>query len=299
MSGEAEAPSPREVKGIVITRKTIDVREVFSSKNRKLAALIPEFVFRYIRRIIHEEEMNAFLWENRDMFGLDFVDAVIRHFGVEIEVNGIENIPPVGKCTVVSNHPLGGLDGVALMQVIGKVRKDIVTPANDLLMFLPNIRSFLVPINKHGRNDENIALINQAFAGDPLVLFFPAGLCSRKQKGGMICDLEWKSTFLSKSVRNQRMVVPVHFMGRNSSFFYNLARLRKYLNIKTNIEMFYLVNEMFKHRGRKFVITIGKPIPHTALDRSRKPAEWAEWVKCEVYKLGGEEIPDCLLTYRK
>lgn len=292
MQDTASAAPSREGEGLVITRKTIDVRKVFGSKNPKLAALIPGFVFRYIRSIIHEDELNDFLWENRDKSGLDFVEVALRYFEVQIEVHGQENLPARGKCTLVSNHPLGGLDGIALMHTIGKVRKDVQTPANDLLLFLPNIRSLFVPINKHGRNDENIALINQAFASENLVMYFPAGLCSRKQKGGVICDLEWKSTFISKSVRNQRVVIPVHFKGRNSQFFYNLARLRKWLGIKANIEMFYLVNEMFKHRRKKFVITIGTPIPPSFFDRSKKPAEWADWVKKEVYRLGGEPIAE-------
>jgi 1-acyl-sn-glycerol-3-phosphate acyltransferase len=272
-------------QGLVITRKTINIREVFSSKNKRLAALLPGFVFRYIRRIIHEDELNAFLWENREKSGHEFIDAVMLFFNVEIIVHGSENIPAEGKCTFVSNHPLGGLDGIALMREIGKIRPNLVTPANDLLMFLPNVNNFFVPINKHGRNDDNIALINGAFSGEKAILYFPAGLCSRKQKKGVICDLEWKSTFISKSVRNGRMIIPVHFKGRNSNFFYNLARIRKFLRIKANLEMFFLVNEMFKHRNRKFVITFGTPIPPGHFDRSRKPIEWAAWVKELVYSM--------------
>ncbi|HRZ42284.1 MAG TPA: 1-acyl-sn-glycerol-3-phosphate acyltransferase [Bacteroidales bacterium] len=290
MQDTAGTTPSREGDGLVITRKTIDIRKVFGSKNQKLAALMPGFVFRYIRRIIHEDELNDFLWKNRDKSGLDFVEVALKNFEVQLEVHGLENLPAQGRCTVVSNHPLGGLDGIALMHILGNVRKDVVTPANDLLMFLPNLRSLFVPINKHGRNNENIALINSAFGSDNLMLYFPAGLCSRKQKGGVICDLEWKSTFISKSVRNQRTVIPVHFKGNNSQFFYNLARLRKWLGIKANIEMFYLVNEMFKHRKRKFVITIGTPIPPSFFDRSKKPAAWADWVKREVYRLGNEPI---------
>lgn len=273
---------------IAITRHTINIRDVVRSKSPRLARFLPGFVINYLRKIIHEDEMNIFLYENRDKYGLDFVDAVIRFFNVSIEVKGFGNIPAEGKCTIVANHPLGGLDGVAIFHTIGKVRSDIVSPSNDLLLFLPNIRSFFIPINKHGKNDDNIEAINAAFAGENIIPYFPAGLCSRMQDG-KICDLEWKSTFVSKSKRNNRVVLPVHFSGRNSRFFYNLARLRKFLRIRANLEMFYLVNEMFKQRNQKFVITIGDPIPASNFDRSKKPLEWAAWVKDLVYKLGEQQ----------
>ncbi|MFO7723546.1 MAG: 1-acyl-sn-glycerol-3-phosphate acyltransferase [Bacteroidales bacterium] len=268
-----------------ITERTIDIREVVRSKSERLARMLPGFAYRYLRKILHEEEINKFLWENRHRQDFDFVDAVLRFFNVRVTVHGIENIPAEGKVILASNHPLGGLDGVALMHTIGRVRRDAVIMVNDLLMFLPNVRNLFVPVNKHGRNTENINAVNRVFAGENIIPMFPAGLCSRKQSG-VICDLEWKSTFVSQARRNQRIVVPVYFSGRNSNFFYNLARLRKFFRIKANIEMFFLVNEMFKQYDKEFVITIGEPIPHTRFDKSRKPREWADWVKDIVYRLG-------------
>jgi 1-acyl-sn-glycerol-3-phosphate acyltransferase len=283
----AQELHPPAVEGHMggISERTIDIREVVRSKSESLARMLPGFVYRYLRKIVHEEEINKFLWENRDKKDFDFVDAVIRFFNVRVTVHGLENIPAEGKVILASNHPLGGLDGVALVQTIGRVRKDAVIIVNDLLMFLPNVRNMFVPVNKHGRNTENVTLVNSAFAAENIIPIFPAGLCSRKQSGE-ICDLEWKSTFISQARRNQRTVVPVYFEGRNSNFFYNLARLRKFLRIKANIEMFFLVNEMFKQHNKEFVITIGEPIPHTRFDKSRKPQEWANWMKDLVYKLG-------------
>lgn len=268
-----------------ITRQTINIKEVIRSKNERLAKVLPEFVYRYIRRIIHEREINEFLYENREKRGLDFVKAVIDLFELKIIVNGLEHIPPSGKVTLVSNHPLGGLDGMTIFHVIGKVRQDIVSPVNDLLLFLPNTRNLFVPINKHGKNTDNIKILNEAFAGENIMPIFPAGLCSRKQKG-VVCDLEWKTTFITKSKKHKRLVVPMHFSGKNSNFFYRIANIRKFLGIKANIEMFFLVNEMFKQFKKEFVITIGEPIDPSFFDNSKKPREWASWMKKRVYELG-------------
>jgi 1-acyl-sn-glycerol-3-phosphate acyltransferase len=269
-----------------ITRETINIRMVFASKNPKVARLIPGFVYRYLQRIVHQDETNRFLYDHRDQFGLDFVNAVIRYFNLKITVHGMEHIPPTGKVTVVSNHPLGGLDGLAVIQTLGKVRPDITTVVNDLIMFLPNLRPLCVPVNKHGNSAAYITQLNETFAAENIIPIFPAGLCSRKQSDGVIHDLEWKSTFIIQAKRNQRLVLPVHFSGRNSNFFYNLARLRKRLGIKTNIEMFYLPNEMFKQRNNEVVITIGEPITPETFDKTKKPLEWAQWVKDRVYELG-------------
>lgn len=265
--------------------KIIDIREVIRSKSPMLLKLLPGFVISYIRKIIHEDEFNEFLYKTRNKVGLDFVEEMIRFFNVNIVVNYLEKIPPEGSVTLVSNHPLGGLDGVAIVHTIGRVRKDIVTPVNDLLMFVPNGRVFFVPVNKHGTNADNITLIRDAFKAENIMMLFPAGLCSRKQNG-VICDLEWKTTFIVQSKRCKRVVLPIHFSGRNSRFFYNLSSFRKFLGIKANLEMFFLVNEMFKQHDKTFTITIGDPIPYETFDQSKNPTEWARWVKDKVYALG-------------
>jgi len=109
-------------------------------------------------------------------------------------------------------------------------------------------------------------------------------MCSRKVNG-RIMDLEWKKNFISKAVQYERDVIPIYFEGRNSNFFYNLAQLRKFFGIKFNIEMMYLADEMFKQKGNKFTIRIGKPIPWQTFDKSKSQSEWAEWVKALVYEM--------------
>jgi putative hemolysin len=270
-----------------ISENFFDIRGIFSSKSPRLARLIPGFVFTYLRRVIHEDQMNEFLFNNRDRYGLEFVEALLATAGIVTKVINPENIPASGRYLVASNHPLGGMDGIALMHVVGQVRPDIIFPVNDLLMNIPNLYELFVPINKHGSNTDNIRILNDAFASDLVMLYFPAGLVSRKQKG-KISDLEWKKTFLSKSRTYKRDIVPVHISGRNSDFFYNLANLRKKLRIKANIEMLYLVDEMYNLRDKEIRITFGKSIPLAAFDRSCSDQEWAALLRKHVYRLAEE-----------
>ncbi len=270
---------------IKISKQTIDIEDVFKKKNPGLARLIPGFIFAYLKKIIHEKEINDILYHNKDSMGLSFVDATIREFGAIVKVRGEENIPEKGRYMIASNHPLGGLDGMALMQVVGRVRKDIVFPVNDILLFLPNLKDLFIPINKHGTNTENLEVIHKTFESEKMILYFPAGLVSRKQHG-KIEDLEWKKTFISKAVHYKRDVIPVYINGNNSDFFYNLARIRKVIGIKANIEMLYLPNEMFKQKNKTIEIIIGKAIPWQAFDKHYNYKEWAQQVKKHVYAIG-------------
>jgi len=274
---------------IVQRMQKIDIRKVMADKNPKLPKLIPNFIIRYLERIIHVDELNDFIERNNDKFGLDFVKAALDEFEVNIHVSGLENIPDEGRFLFASNHPLGGLDGMALMLVVGQKRKDVLFPVNDILMNIPNMRDLFIPINKHGSNAENVRIIEDTFAGDKTMLYFPAGLCSRKQNKTIV-DLDWKKTFITKSKRHKRDIIPVYFEGRNSNFFYNLANWRTRLGIKANIEMLYLVDEMFKQKNEDIVITFAKPVPYTTFDKSKSDKEWADELKKRVYALGNRKI---------
>lgn len=267
-----------------IPAKLIDLEKVISSKNPRLLKRIPSFVLRYLKRIIHVDQLNDFIYQHRHHMGFDFVDDVISGFKVDVEVFGLENIPKTGKQFLVSNHPLGGLDGIALIWAAKKVRADLKFPVNDLLMNIPQLKPLLIPINKHGKNTDNIRILEENFAAEQLILYFPAGLVSRKQ-GGVIKDLEWKNTVINKARQHQRDIIPVYVEARNSNFFYNLAWWRKKLKIKANIEMLFLPDELYKFIGNSIKIYIGEPISYEYFDKSKKPAEWAEYLKNWVYQL--------------
>jgi len=273
-----------------ITRNFIDLDKIIADKSPKLAKMLPGFVLGYLKRIVHQDELNVIIYENRDKFGVDFAEAVLSGFGIKVKSVGLENLPETGRYLLASNHPLGGPDGLALMQEVAKVRKDFLFPVNDLVMNLNNLKPVFIPVNKHGSNADNIRLFNETFASDHLLLYFPAGLVSRKQKGKII-DLDWKKTFLSKAIKYKRDIIPVHIDGRNTNFFYMLANLRKKLGIKANIEMLYLVDEAFKHANNIITITFGKPIPYTTFDKRHNFTEWSALLKEHVYAIGRGENP--------
>ncbi len=264
----------------------IDINKVFKKKGGKLYPLIPGFLISYIKRITHQDEINAAIERLHDKWGLDFVNRLIEdEFCVDVNAENPENIPEKGRYIIASNHPLGGLDGIALMYATGKKRKDIKFIVNDILFELQNLQELFIPINKHGRNTyESVRLIEEIFESDQLVLIFPAGLVSRRQNG-RIRDLAWKKSFINKAIKHKRDVIPVHIQGKNSNFFYNLANIRKKLGVKLNIEMLYLPDEMFKQGEKNINITFGKPIPYTMFTKEKTHYEWAQMVKEHVYGL--------------
>ena len=264
----------------------IDIKQVLRQKAPSVARKIPGFMDDYLIRTVHQDELNEILRRYHDKDGVAFMQELIGYFDLNLELVNEENIPAEGRYIFASNHPLGGLDGICLSAIIGgRFDGKIRYLVNDLLLYLSNLRSIFVPINKHGaQGKKNAELIEKAYASDNQIITFPAGLCSRKQNG-KIQDTEWKKSFIQKAVEYRRDIVPVFFEGRNSNFFYRLANMRKALGIKMNYEMIYLPDEMFKSKHKTYSIHFGKPIPWQTFDSSRKPAEWAEWVKEIVYNL--------------
>ena len=267
----------------------IDLRKIFTAKVPKLMKHMPEWLFRKIQRLLHEDDINEILTKYADKEGLDFINAVVADFNLDVVLEGVDNLMASDRVLVASNHPLGGLDGIALIGSLGNNRGVTLTPVNDFLMFVKNLQPIFIPVSKVGsataNREESLRLFNETFAGDATVCYFPFGLCSRKTKGGKIMDLDWKKTFVTKSKAYQRDIVPTHIEGRNSDFFYNLARLRKRLGIKVNIEMAFLVDEFFKQRNKQLTIYFGNPIPYQMLDRRYTDAEWAERLRRFSYQL--------------
>ena len=245
-----------------VTEKTIDIDRVLKEKMGAKAKYVPNFLVRWLIRIAHQDDVNAFLWDNRDKVGVEWLEACVKYLDLKLEVEGKENLPASDDkklYTFVSNHPLGGADGVALGSIIGRHYNG----------------------RFQGRNFP--AMVKAGFESNNHMLMFPAGLCSRRHKG-VIRDIPWSKTFISKSVEYQRDIVPIHFSGQNSNFFYRLANFSDKC-LPFNLAMLFLVDEMYKNVHKTFRVTIGKPIPWQTFDKSKTPMEWAQFVKDRVYYL--------------
>jgi 1-acyl-sn-glycerol-3-phosphate acyltransferase len=265
----------------------IDVKKVLSDKNPALSKVIPGFLVNYLRKIIHEDDLNDFFGSNRTLMNVDLVEAGIKYLGINYTVHNRENIPGPGRYIFTSNHPLGGLDGAVFVLELSKYFEKVKFPVNDILLNVTNMSGIFLPVNKHGTQDrEAVMQLEQAYSSDAQILYFPAGLCSRKKRGRII-DLEWQKSVVVKAKRHKRDIVPVYFSGRNSDFFYNLANFRVAMGIKSNFEMLYLVDEMFRQKDKNLHIVFGETIPWQTFDRNRTPLEWAAWLKEKTYDLAG------------
>lgn len=268
---------------------TIDVKRILEQKNPGLSRIIPGFIINYLKRIIHQNELNDFMAKHGHLRDVDLVKAGIDYLGISYRVHNRHNIPPAdGRYIFTSNHPLGGLDGAVFIRELSDYYREVRFPVNDILMNISNMSGVFLPVNKHGSQErEAVRKIEEAYASDAQILYFPAGLCSRKKKG-IVEDLRWQKSVVVKARRHKRDIVPVYFSGENSNFFYNLANLRVFLGIKSNIEMLYLPDEMFRQKDKEIDLVFGKPVPWQEFDNSRTAPEWADWLKKKSYELAGD-----------
>lgn len=265
--------------------KRIDIEQI--ARARKGGEKIPGFVLRWLKKFIHQDFINGYL--EQGYMGGEFCHHCLEYLDINMEVEGLENLDlvPDGKhITVASNHPLGGVDGVAMLGVMHDRFQDrIRLMVNDFLMNVEGIAPVCIPINKVGGQARDLsAKINEAYESENEMLVFPAGICSRKRHG-KIEDLEWKKNFIQQSVRTGRYVIPVHFIAENSKRFYRVANISDRLKMKFNIAMAFLPDELYRAQHKTFKVIIGKPIPPETFDSSRKPQEWAQWVREHAYML--------------
>lgn len=253
-----------------------------------MARMIPGFVYGILRRALEMDYTNEILQIHGHKKNYEFAQACIDMFNVSMDIQGEENLPDKEKNIFVSNHPLGGFDGVLILGVLARHYKNIKVLVNDILMNMRNMDGVFVPINKHGAQPmENVRRIDSVYSSNDEVMTFPAGLLSRRRKG-VIEDMVWHKSFITKSIKYKRDVIPMHITGRCRNYFYNLSNLRKFLGIKANIEMFFIPKETFQHRNKHYHLSVGKPIPWEVFDKRYKPIEWAEKVKRHCYSLPGD-----------
>lgn len=269
-------------KLVMVTQ--VDLRKMLEDKMRRKPN---GFLVALIRWVLIEDWLNKHMAKIGDKQGVDFMQGVVDVLDIKVEVFGEENLPKAGTPYMfVCNHPLGGVDVVSVASVVGKhYPEGLKIPANDFLMLLTGIKDMLIPVNKIGGQSRSLSeKINQAYASDTQLMFFPAGKVSRK-KNGVIADEEWKKNFVAKSVEYKRDIIPIRIDAKNSRFFYIVAKLRAKLGIKFNIEMALLVRELRKQMHKTIKITIGKPISYESLDSSKTPYEWAQEIRSKVYNL--------------
>ena len=252
----------------------------------KFGKELPSSVIRALERIFHLDFINTFL--TRGFIGTEFCTRCLEYLDVSIDVEGLENVvvPEGTKLTFASNHPLGGADGVALISIISdKLGRDVKLMVNDFLMYLKALAPMSIPINKVGGQSRNLpAQMSEMFASDSDILIFPSGKCSRKYDG-IIQDPKWNKSFVRMSADSGRWIVPVHFIGQNSKRFYRVDSICRKLGIKFNFAMMLLPDELYRAQHKKFKVVFGKPIPPSALDRSKSPLQLAQEIRELAYSL--------------
>lgn len=268
----------------------IDLHSILKERmSGKLFRFIPGFIITSLTKIIRQDELNEILSVTFPARGSEFSRKVLNHLGITVEVKGLENILERKRLMFASNHPLGGLDGITLIAVLGEKFGDdgIRFLVNDMLMNVEPLKEMFLPINKYGKQGrEATKAINTAMASEMQIFQFPAGLCSRMQSNGEIKDLEWQKSFISKAIEYDRDIVPVYFEGKNTDRFYKTARMRKKLGIKFNIEQALLPSELCKAKGSHYRIIFGSPIKNEELKKSGKPLkELAAEIRERVYTL--------------
>ena len=263
----------------------IDIGAVIREKAPRLARWIPRPAVNWLRRTIHESEINHILENYWSLPPQEFIRAAFREWQISYSMQGLDKLDPKGRYLFVSNHPFGGMDGMMLADKLIEHFGDARVVVNDLLMHLEPLRPLWIPVNKHGSQNAAYARkFDEEFFGDRPILTFPAGLCSRTIDG-QVTDPEWKVSFLKKAYSSQRQIVPVFVEGRLSNFFYRVYRIRKALGIRFNIEMLWLPDEMFSQKGRHFRIVVGDPVRVAELQPCGSLREQVEEVRKKVYFL--------------
>lgn len=268
----------------------IDLDAVLRQRIPRYRRWIPDAVVRGLECFIRQDELNQLMSNNYRYKDAEFCRGVLHDLNATYRVVHPELLPPADDSRVifVCNHPLGALDGIVIIDLISKTygpgAKFVV---NDLLSVLTPLKETFLPINKHGRQSRRASMdLDEAFKSQVPIIMFPAGLVSRRQKNGEISDLKWNKMFISRAIRDHRDIVPLHFDGHNSNFFYKFAQLRERLGIKLNIEMICLPREVFGCRDKEFTVTVGRRIPWQELaSGGRSAADEAQRIRSIIYSI--------------
>lgn len=251
----------------------LDVKSIL----RRRAPRLPGCVAELLGRLVRQKQLNYLLREAFPYAGYAFSKRILELLDIRLEVCGEEHIPAGRRLLFASNHPLGGLDGIALIALLGERYGDegIAFPVNDMLMNVRPLEGVFTPINKYGcQGRDRATTLSDTFASDRNVIIFPAGLVSRLGKEG-IRDLEWRKTFITRSATTGRTIVPIRFEARNRRRFYRTAYWRKKLGIPVNIEQIMLPGELVNCRHKTFRITFMPAVDPSLLTAEKGSARSA------------------------
>ncbi len=270
----------------------IDVEQVLVNKYPAFAekpAPVRRSTLFCLRRLVREQEINHFLETHRGVRGFEFVDQVLDYFNFSYAISHKErmNIPSSGRVVIVANHPLGALDGLALLKLVGEVRRDVRIIANDVLMHFDALHNLFLPVDNLGGNTrkDNINRIVEALQNDEAIIVFPAGEVSRAGLTG-IKDGRWNSGFLHFARRANAPILPVYLGGKNSTLFYSLSYINR------SMSTLLLAREMFNKHSVTLPVRVGEPIAFSQLDALPvSNRDKAKLLKKHLYRIARNKPP--------
>ena len=263
----------------------INIARIIKDGDSSNLKRIPGFVIKWIEKIIRQEKLNQILTKYSAYEGLEFLPKIIEEFNINIEVDGIKNLPESGRCFFLSNHPFGIIDGLVLTTIVSNKYHVLKSIGNEVFMYVPHLKPLIAAVNVFGRNSrEYISALESIYNSDVPITHFPAGLVSRRYKN-KIQDGQWQKSFITKAISFKRDVVPIYFYGRNSNLFHIINVVRRVLGIKTNFELILLPHEMFRKKNKTIKVKIGKPISYQIFDKTYSHWDWADRVRRHVYDL--------------
>lgn len=264
----------------------LNIEALVSEKYPALAhkpAVLKTPVMQLLRQLFHEDEVNQFLHTHQDLGAFEFTDKVLEHFCISYLVSAREkeNIPSEGRVVIVSNHPLGTLDGLVLLKLVGEVRRDIKILANDLLWQFEPLRPLLLPVDNLTQSGyrKTVREVTDCLQKEQAVIIFPAGEVSRATATG-IKDGPWQSGFVHFARKTNAPILPIHLNSKNSAIFYSLSMIYR------PIGGLMLVNEMFKKNAEDMPVRIGELIPLERFDNNELPLKTRlKLLRKHVYRL--------------
>lgn len=242
-----------------------------------------------LRKLTHEQEVNQFLETHQDLKGFDFIEHVLEYFNFSYSISHRDrkNIPATGRVVIVANHPLGALDGLALLKLAGEVRRDVKIVVNDLLMDFKAVEGLLLPVDilNKATTKSSISRIIKCLNNDEAVVVFPAGEVSRIRPNG-VRDTKWTHGFLSFAKKTNAPILPIYIDARNSSLFYSSSMIYKPL------AGMLLAHEIFNKNSKTISMRVGEPIPYRQLEQlPLANKEKAKLMRRHLYRIGKGKSP--------